>query len=111
MPNGHGGYPYMGSPLLLALAFAVLLFLPFDPASAHGRAIPLLLLVIAGFFGCKLAYHLHLRAADSYGGGYTEPAAYRGAKVRYRVACVVYSIVAVYLAHLAVEARGLDLPF
>ena len=110
MPNGHGGYPWMGGPVLLAIAFAVLLFLPADPASVHGRAIPLLCLVIAAVFGCRLAYHLHMRKADDYGGAYTRPEVFRRARLTYLAACVVYAAVAVYLAHLAVEARGLTLP-
>ncbi|MEX2179286.1 MAG: hypothetical protein WD801_11280 [Gemmatimonadaceae bacterium] len=111
MPNGHGGYPWMGGPILLALTFLVLLFLPLDAQSVAGRARPLVSLVVAGLFGCRLAYHLHMRRADAYGGGYTDPAAFRRAKRRYAAACVGYAVVSVYLAHLAAEARGLELPF
>lgn len=100
----------MGGPVLLAIAFLVLLFLPVDPASAHGRAVPLLCLVIAGAFGCRVAYHLHMRRADDYGGAYTRPEVYRRTRLTYLGLCVVYAVVAVYLAHLAVEARGLTLP-
>lgn len=100
----------MGSPLLLATIFVVLVFLPVNPHSAAGRGLPLLALLVAGLFGCKLAYHMHMRAADNYGGAYTDPAAHRRARIHYLTACVAYSVVAVYLAHLALEARGFELP-
>lgn len=111
MPNGHGGYPWMGGPLLLLLAFLGLLFFPVDPHSAGGGAVSVLALGAAGLFGCRLAYHLHMRRADAYGGGYTAPDAYRRARIRYGVACFVYAVIAVYLAHEALEARGFQLPF
>ena len=111
MPNGHGGYSYMGGPLVLALAFALLLFLDLNPDSLAGRARPLLVLAVAGWFGCKLAYHLHFRRLDEYGGAYIDPDARRRGRTRYGVACVVYGAASVYLAHLALEARNLALPF
>ena len=101
----------MGGPILFALLFVIILFLPVDPQSALGRGLPLLGLLVAAVFGCKLSYHLHMRSADNYGGAYTDPEFYRRAKIRYAVMCVVYAIIAVYLAHLAIEARGLELPF
>jgi steroid 5-alpha reductase family enzyme len=106
MPNGHGGYPWMGGPALLLVAFLVVLFLPIDPASSHGQARELVGLVLAALFGCRMAYHLHMRTADAYGGGggYTDPAAFRRARLRYRVLCVVYAAVAIVLGHLALEA-------
>jgi len=111
MPNGHGGYPWMGGPILLAIGFLILLFLPLASDSAFARARPMLGLVVAGVFGCRLAYHLHMRRADAYGGGYTDPDAYRRARRRYALACVGYSAAAVYVAHRALEARGFELPF
>ena len=38
MPNGHGGYPWMGGPILLLVVFLVVLFLPIDPESSLGGA-------------------------------------------------------------------------
>lgn len=111
MPNGHGGYPYMGGPIALALLFALLLFLNLNPESLAGRARPILALVVAGWFGCKLAYHLHFRRLDEYEGAYIEPEARRRGRSRYRVACVMYAAVSVYLGHLAIEWRGQELPF
>lgn len=106
MPNGHGGYPFMGGPVLLLIAFLVVLFLPVDPGASHAGAIEILGLVVAAMFGCRLAYHLHMRKADGYGGAYTDPDKYRTARTRYWIACVVYGAIAVFLAHLAMEARG-----
>jgi len=111
MPNGHGGYPWMGGPILLGIVFLILLFLPLDPRSVLGGTRVILSLLVAGIFGCRLAYHVHMRSADAYEGAYTDPAAFRRARRRYLIACVVYSVTAVYVAHLILEARGLDLPF
>lgn len=101
----------MGGPLFLAVVFGILIALPVEPATLAGRTVALLCLVIAAVFGCRVAYHLHMRRADAYGGAYTRPEVVGAARRRYLVMCVIYSVAAVYLAHLAVEAKGLSLPF
>lgn len=103
MPNGHGGYPWMGSPLLLAVALLILVLLPFDPDSGHGRARPMLAAVIGVVFGCRVAYHLHRRSTDAYGGAYTDPDNVRRARIVYAGACVLYGALGGYLAHLLAE--------
>ena len=94
----------MGGPLLLLAAIVVLILLPTDVASSHGTAREIAVLVLAGVFGCRIAYHLHMRKADAYEGANTDPDTYRRARMRYWIACVAYSAIAIYLAHLAVEA-------
>lgn len=94
----------MGGPVLLLIAFGIVLFGPVPDALEGAREI--LALTIAAFFGCKVAYHLHMRSADAYGGAYTNPQRLRRARARYLIACVVYAAVAVVLAHLVVEARA-----
>ena len=50
--------------------------------------------MLAALVGWRLAYHLHLRNVDDYGGAYAAPEVYRRAAARYRVMAVVYTILA-----------------
>jgi hypothetical protein len=93
----------MGSPLLLAVALAVVLLLPFDPASSHATIRVPLATALGVILGCRLAYHLHMRRADAYDGAYTDPAKFRGARIRYTTMCVLYGAILGYLAHWAAE--------
>ena len=106
MPNGHGGYPWMGGPFLLLVLFLAVLFLPIDPESSLSGAREIAGIVIGAFFGCGVAYHLHMRHADAYDGAYTNSDTRKRARTRYLVACVVYGAVGAWLAHWAIEARG-----
>lgn len=93
----------MGGPLLLAVALFVLLLIPLDPGSSHAAARPLLAAAIGVLLGCRLAYHLHMRALDAYGGAYTDPEKFRRARRRCMIMCVVYGKAGGYLAHLLAE--------
>lgn len=92
MPNGHGGAPFLGAPILLAVMFAIFAALPLR--DRLGWAWAGICLVLAALAGWRLAYHLHMRAADEYGGAYTSPDAYRQAARRYRIRAVAYALLA-----------------
>ena len=95
MPNGHGGVPFLGTPILFAAMFATFVALPLR--SRFGWA----------WVGWRLAYSLHMWNADEYGGAYTEPGAYRRAVRRYRVLAVVYTVITVAIGFSILCWRGL----
>jgi hypothetical protein len=93
MPNGHGGYPFLGAPVLCAILFAVLAWLPLGSAGWLAWLRVALCLLLAALIGWRLAYHLHLRHSDDYGGAYTAPERYRRAMLRYRVLALLYAVI------------------
>ncbi len=92
MPNGHGGVPFLGAPIVFAVMFAAFAWLPFEVQGWLGWAQVAICLLLAALFGWRLAYNLHMWDADEYGGGYTPPDVYRRAARRYWVLAVVYTI-------------------
>jgi hypothetical protein len=105
MPNGHGGAPFLGAPIFLAIMFAVFAALPVR--ERLGWAWTGICLVLAALAGWRLAYHLHMRDADEYGGAYTAPDVYRQAARRYRIGAVLYTILAVAAGFAILWWRGL----
>ena len=68
MPNGHGGIPYFGAPVLLGILTALLIWW----YRATGSVIPQVLIYIStALFGWRLAFHLTMWDVMEYGGGYT----------------------------------------
>lgn len=96
MPNGHGGMPFMGGPVFLAVAFLVAALLPQGPA--FGWPWVVLCLAIAALIGWRVAYHLYMRGADEYGGAYTSPEKYALALRTYRLRALAYAAVAAVVA-------------
>jgi hypothetical protein len=89
VPNGHGGAPFLGAPIILLVMFAVTALVPAFEPLGWGR------LVLAALAGWRLAYHLHLRHSDEYDGAYTNPETYRRARRRYWLLAPVYVALAV----------------
>jgi hypothetical protein len=95
MPNGHGGYPYMGSPLLLLLLIAIVLFAGREGSETNAALVrPVLALALALLFGWRLAYHLHKRQLDAYGGAYESADERRRASRRFRLFAILYGGIA-----------------
>jgi len=92
MPNGHGGVPFLGAPILFAVMFAVLASLPPGLQGTLGWVRVAFCLVLAALVGWRLAYNLHMRDADEYDGAYTPPDEYRRAARRYWVLAPVYTV-------------------
>jgi len=105
MPNGHGGVPFLGAPIFFAVMFAVFASLPFE--APLGWAWVALCLMLAALVGWRLAYHLHMRDADEYGGAYTAPDVYRRAARRYRILATVYTMLATAVGFCILWWRGL----
>lgn len=105
MPNGHGGAPFLGSPVLFAILFAVLASLP--GIERYGWPYAGLCLAVAALAGWRLAYHLHMRGADEYGGAYTSPDAYKRAARRYWIAAPLYALLAAAGGFAILWWRGL----
>jgi len=105
MPNGHGGVPFLGAPIVFAAMFAVFASLPFE--APLGWAWVAICLTLAALVGWRLAYHLHMRDADEYGGAYTAPDVYRRAARRYRILATVYTILATSVGFSILWWRGL----
>ena len=87
MPNGHGGIPRFGAPLFYAALAAVALAFKITAAAA----------ALAAIAGWRLAYHLHFWGVDEYDGAYTDPNAYRRARLRYWCLGAVYALAAAAL--------------
>ena len=96
MPNGHGGIPWFGSPILLLVVLSALAWLRFshDAAWTLYAAHP-----IAALFAWRFAWHLCLYRPTEYGGGYTSDEEMRKARARY----YTLSAVLIPLAILAVQ--------
>lgn len=90
MPNGHGGVPFFGTPIIFAVMFAIFAGLPLK--TRLGWAWVAICLVLAALVGWRLAYDLHMRDADEYGGAYTPPDVYRRAARRYWCLAVAYAV-------------------
>ena len=93
MPNGHGGAPFLGSPVLFAVVFCIVALLPPGAKASLGWAWVALGLALAALAGWRLAYHLHMRDADEYGGGYTPAEARARATRRYLIVAPVYVLI------------------
>jgi hypothetical protein len=106
MPNGHGGIPHYGSPILYAILFFVAVFYPLaaDPWLQWARAA--LCLLLAALAGWRLAYHLHMWDADALQ-GYAPEEAYRHDLRRYRVFATAYAVLTTGLGFAILWWRGL----
>jgi hypothetical protein len=105
MPNGHGGVPFLGTPILFAAMFVIFAGLPLK--TRLGWAWVAICLVLSALVGWRLAYNLHMWDADEYGGAYTEPDVYRRAARRYRVLAVVYTVLTAAVGFSILWWRGL----
>ena len=86
MPNGHGGLPRFGAPVLLGIVTALLLWW----FSATAAIIPQILMYLSAVLcGWRLAFHLTMWDAMQYGGAYTEGADMRRARRNYRIAVAI----------------------
>ena len=104
MPNGHGGVPFLGGPIVIALLLAFFVAFARD---ALPRAVWVGGCVgLAGLIGWRIAYHLHMRHADEYGGAYIEPDAYRRARRRYLLFAPLYAVLAAAAGFLIAGWRG-----
>ena len=105
MPNGHGGVPFLGAPIFLAILFAIFAALPLT--ERLGWTWVGVCLLLAASAGWRLAYHLHMRAADEYDGAYTSRDVYRQAARRYWVLAPVYALLAAAAGFGVLWWRGL----
>jgi hypothetical protein len=105
MPNGHGGVPFLGGPIVLAILFTCFVSLPLK--ARLGWAWVAICLIFAALVGWRLAYDLHMRDADAYGGAYTRPEIYRRAARRYWALAPIYAILATTLGFCILWWRGL----
>lgn len=107
MPNGHGGAPFLGAPILFAILFVVVAWAPPDTGFLPDWFRASQCASFAAVVGWRLAYHLHLRHADEYGGLYTEPEVYKLALRRYWLYSVLYAAVTTSVGLGIVWCRGL----
>ena len=105
MPNGHGGYLFLGGPVLFGILFAVFAALPLRERMGWGWVA--ICLAFAALAGWRLAYHRHMRHADAYDGAYTSPDEHRRAARRYCTASAIYAVIAVTLGFGILWWRGL----
>jgi hypothetical protein len=97
MPNGHGGLPHYGTPVLLGIFWALMVW--WQRASAS--IMPHLLLYLASvLFGWSLAFHLTMWDVMEYGGAYTSEDEMTRAKRRCLIAAAVLIPVSIFVAYL-----------
>ena len=104
MPNGHGGAPFLGGPIILAIIFVVVVTLPLR--ESLGWIWLAACVTLAASVGWRVAYHLHMRHADEYGGAYIAPEEYQRAVRRYRLMAVVYAAIGAAVGYGIVWWRG-----
>jgi hypothetical protein len=107
MPNGHGGVPYLGGPILCTIMFAIFASLPPGDACWLAWMRVLVCVLLAAAVGWRLAYYLHLYRVDDYGGAYTPPDVYRAASRRYWIAAPLYAIITAITGFGILWWRGL----
>lgn len=91
MPNGHGGVPRFGAPILLWGLGSVLYLSEWLANTAYYR--PVLLGLAAGF-AWKLAEHTHYWHVLQYGGSRVTPEEATQARVKMVVGSLVYAMIA-----------------
>lgn len=103
MPNGHGGIPRFGSPALLLLLTGLAAWL--GTATGMAWLLPVCIL-LAGLFGWRLSYHLHMWGVTEYGGHAASEEEKERAKGRYRLGIVAYALVAAAVLAWLVYGAG-----
>ena len=97
MPNGHGGVPRFGSPVLLLGLLAVVVFGGASDATAWRDW---LVYALAGLFGWRFAWHLWMYPVMEYGGAYASEQELATALRRYRIGAVAFAALALAAAYL-----------
>jgi len=100
VPNGHGGVPRFGSPILLFFALCGLLWLRI---ARDAQWTLYLALVGAALFAWRLAWHIHLYELLAYGGAYTPQEVLDAARKRY-LATLLFLLPAALIAAYLVWA-------
>lgn len=93
MPNGHGGVPYLGGPILFAIMFITFARVPFGNDGWFVWIRIAICVLLAAAIGWRIAYYVHMYDADEYGGAYTPPDFRRQATHRYWIAAPIYAVV------------------
>ena len=92
MPNGHGGIPRFGMPILIGLILVIGILV----RTIMGyRLFRYDIHLLAILFGWRLAYHIHLWNVTEYGGAMTSENEMIRARKRYLIGAIVYSLIAV----------------
>jgi hypothetical protein len=107
MPNGHGGYPFLGSPLLLAFFFTVTQAWKVPIPSSLNTVRVVACIAMAAAAGWRLAYHLHMRAADAYSGQFMKDGERATMLRRYTIRAILYAIIAGGVGTAILKMRGL----
>ena len=107
MPNGHGGYPFLGSPILLAILFAVTQAWKVPVPSSLNTVRVAACIAMAAGAGWRLAYHLHMREADAYSGQFLKEGERERMLKRYIVLAIVYAVIAGAAGAAILKMRGL----
>ena len=107
MPNGHGGYPFLGSPLLLAFFFTIAQAWKVPVPSSLNTARVAACIAMAVAAGWRLAYHLHMREADAYSGQFLKDGGRDIALKRYIILAILYATVTGGVGVAILRMRGL----
>jgi len=100
MPNGHGGIPRFGSPVLIFLVTFLFVWWARSTASV----LPQVLSVIgAGIFGWRLAFHMTMWGALEYDGRYSFKQQIKNSKRNYFIARLLLMPLAILLAYWVVS--------
>ena len=91
MPNGHGGIPRFGAPVLLALLFACVHATRPPGHSIFFNGLELVLILL---FCQRLAWHLCMWQASEYDGAYVSGEESRRARVRSWILTLLFTAAA-----------------
>lgn len=96
MPNGHGGIPRFGSPVLLLVALLALLWLRVSREATWTTPVAY---VAVALLAWRLAWHVHLYDVMEYEGAYTPPEKLQAARRRHRLTTLVLVPLALLAVH------------
>ena len=88
MPNGHGGIPRFGSPILLLILFIVM-----HVIKEHIPLYNYLKYALALLIAWRLAWHIAMYPTVAYGGQFTSDEELHAAKKKYGIALAVCVVV------------------
>lgn len=94
MPNGHGGIPKYGSPILLLIGYVILAW--HYLAKDHTWAIYVAYLVSI-LFGWRLSYHMHMYDAMEYGGAFSSEEKLKVSTVKYKKYSIIFIMMGIFI--------------
>ena len=100
MPNGHGGIPWMGSPILIGIILGVVVSvtqkIDQELYVILGKFVSYFLAIL---FSWRLSSHFFMWGVTEYDGAYVKEEEIEVAKKKYLIATIVLSVIMVVIVN------------